>query len=241
MRSLRTRWGTVLHTMQEPEIGMIRSIRIGDDRSATEGGALMDGLLLTTERLLVRELAATDLDAVHTLLDQEITLKAAVSREERQAWLTWTRLGYRQLARLHQPPYGDRAIALQADGRVIGACGYVPVLDALGQLPSWRDGGRDRPGLLSAAVGLYYVLSPRSRGQGYATEAVRALVDHAFTDMALARLVATTTFDNAASIAVMRRLGMRIERNPLPTPPWLQVVGVLDHPETTSAATPSAR
>jgi len=29
---------------------------------------------------------------------------------------------------------------------------------------------------------------------------------------------------------VMRKLGMRIERNPLPEPHWLQIVGVLDHP-----------
>jgi hypothetical protein len=28
---------------------------------------------------------------------------------------------------------------------------------------------------------------------------------------------------------VMRKLGMRIERNPLPEPPWLQIVGVLDN------------
>jgi [ribosomal protein S5]-alanine N-acetyltransferase len=194
----------------------------------------MDVPLLATERLLVREFAAADLDAVHTLLDTEITLEAALTREERQVWLTWTRLGYRQLARLHQPPYGDRAIVRKEDGRLIGACGYVPVLNALGQIPSLRDGGPERPGLLSAAVGLYYVVSPAYRGQGYATEAVRALINHAFAHMALARIVATTTFDNVASIAVMRRLGMRIERNPRTTPPWLQVVGVLEHPDTPS-------
>jgi hypothetical protein len=58
----------------------------------------------------------------------------------------------------------------------------------------------------------------------------RALVDHAFEHLRLERLVATTTYVNAASIAVMRKLGMRIERNPYPSPPWLQVVGVLHHP-----------
>jgi RimJ/RimL family protein N-acetyltransferase len=194
----------------------------------------MDVPLLATERLLVREFVSADLDAVHTLLDTEIILEAPVTREERQAWLTWTELGYRQLARLNQPPYGERAIVLKEDGRVIGACGYVPVLNALGQIPSLHDGGPERPGLLSAAVGLYYVVSPAYRGQGYATEAVRALIDHAFVHMALGRIVATTTFDNAASIAVMRRLGMRIEQNPRTTPPWLQVVGVLEHPDTTS-------
>ena len=34
------------------------------------------------------------------------------------------------------------------------------------------------------------------------------------------------------SIAVMRRLGMRVEQNPLPEPHWFQVVGWLDAPVT---------
>lgn len=35
-------------------------------------------------------------------------------------------------------------------------------------------------------------------------------------------------YDNLASIGVMKKLGMRIEKNPLAEPPWLQIVGVLD-------------
>jgi hypothetical protein len=29
----------------------------------------------------------------------------------------------------------------------------------------------------------------------------------------------------------MRRLGMRIDRNPYPDPPWFQVVGILENPD----------
>jgi RimJ/RimL family protein N-acetyltransferase len=47
----------------------------------------------------------------------------------------------------------------------------------------------------------------------------------------LLRIVATTHDDNDASIRVMRKLGMLIERNPYPDPPWLQVVGVLENPQ----------
>jgi RimJ/RimL family protein N-acetyltransferase len=57
-----------------------------------------------------------------------------------------------------------------------------------------------------------------------------ALVRHAFDEIGLARLVATTEFANEASLAVMRRLGMRIERNPLPEPAWFQAVGVIRNP-----------
>ena len=55
------------------------------------------------------------------------------------------------------------------------------------------------------------------------------MIDYAFTRLKLRRIVATTTYDNAASIAVMRKVGMRIERNPYPDPPWLQVVGLLEN------------
>lgn len=53
------------------------------------------------------------------------------------------------------------------------------------------------------------------------------MIAHAFTDLRLKRIVATTEFDNLESQGVMKKLGMTLTRNPLPEPPWLQVVGVL--------------
>ena len=135
---------------------------------------------------------------------------------------------YEELARLYQPPYGDRAVALKETGRLIGACGFVPCLNAFGQLPSFRAAGQAaRPGLASTEFGLFWAIAPAYQRRGYATEAGRALLDYAFARLRLARVVATTSYDNEASIGVMRRLGMRVERNPYPEPPWLQVVGVL--------------
>ena len=60
------------------------------------------------------------------------------------------------------------------------------------------------------------------------------MIDHGFAELGLARIVATTERDNLASIAVMRRLGMRVEQNPLPEPHWFQVVGWLDAPVTSA-------
>ncbi len=73
-------------------------------------------------------------------------------------------------------------------------------------------------------------MHPDHRGRGYATEAARALVDFAFGPMRLARIVATTEYDNGASQAVMRHLGMRMHENALDQPAWFQVVGILDNP-----------
>lgn len=77
-----------------------------------------------------------------------------------------------------------------------------------------------------------------SRQLGFATEAGRALLDYAFGRLRLERVVATTSDDNMASIGVMQRLGMRIERNPSPNPPWPQVVGVRFHPDAFVTARP---
>ena len=61
------------------------------------------------------------------------------------------------------------------------------------------------------------------------SKAAGALIAYAFTTLRLRRVVATASDGNAASIGVMRRLGMRVERNPHPQPPWLQTVGVLEN------------
>ncbi len=59
-------------------------------------------------------------------------------------------------------------------------------------------------------VDLGYAFLPRHRGQGYAFEAARAVVAHART-LGIPRLVAITTPGNAASIALLLRLGMRFQ------------------------------
>lgn len=56
-------------------------------------------------------------------------------------------------------------------------------------------------------VDLGYAFLPRYRGQGYAFEAARAVVAHARA-LGIPRLVAITTPGNAASIALLLRLGM---------------------------------
>lgn len=192
---------------------------------------------LETDRLIVRPFAPGDLEDIHRILDVELAgadLGESGSKEpdERRRWLQWTIMSYEQFARLHQPPYGDRAIVLKETGQIVGACGFVPCLNAFDQLPSFgASPSRTPPGRTSTELGLFYALSPAHQRRGYATEASRALIDYAFTHLRLKRIVATTTRDNMASMAVMRRVGMQIVENPYANPPWLQIVGLLDHME----------
>jgi RimJ/RimL family protein N-acetyltransferase len=187
-----------------------------------------------TERLLVRPFVMEDLEAIHQILDVELNdgdNEEVFPIEQREEWLRWSVLNNRQLEWLVQPPFGDRAVVLKESGELIGACGYAPTLDAFGQLALFGgEAGGPVPAFTSVEVGLYYAFSPRFHGKGYATEAARALVDYGFQHLRLHRIIATTAFENIPSRRVMERLGMQIEENPYPEPPWLQVVGVLLNP-----------
>jgi ribosomal-protein-alanine N-acetyltransferase len=190
---------------------------------------------LETARLRIRPFEMDDLDALYQILDVELSqadfeTAGAMMLDQRRQWLQWTTMNYDQLAWMYQPPYGDRAIVLKANGQLIGAIGYVPCLMPFGQLPSFASTVDDATrGLSTAEFGMYWALAPAHQRHGYASEAAAAMVDYAFTQIGLRRIVATTSYGNAASMGVMRKLGMRIEKNPFPDPPWLQVVGVLEN------------
>lgn len=191
--------------------------------------------LLDTERLRIRPFVVADLEAIHQILDIELReadfgSEGAKTFSERRQWLQWTTLNYEELATLYQPPYGDRAVVLKQNNQVIGACGFVPCLAPFGQLPSFSTSKESADGnYFSTEFGLFYAVAPAYQRQGYAVEATRAIIAYAFTELQLQRIVATTTYDNTASIAVMRKVGMRIEKNPRPDPPWFQVVGMLEN------------
>lgn len=191
----------------------------------------MQAILTESERLVIRSFQSADLIDIHRILDltfgdgSKIDDPEAIA--ERASWLQWSILSHKWYPTLYQPPYGERAIVLKSSGELIGSIGLVPCLDSFEQLPS-LDTGRVPPGYRSAEVGLFWAIDPEHQKRGYASEAARALIDYAFRELKLMRIIATTEYDNLASQAVMRKVGMRIERNPLSEPPWLQVVGVLE-------------
>jgi RimJ/RimL family protein N-acetyltransferase len=198
-------------------------------------------LTLETERLVIRCFQAEDLPAIHRILDQTFgdghRVDDAAALDERRSWVEWSILSEKWLAELHQPPYGDRAVRLKATGELVGAVGYVPLLMPFEQMPELGGAAGARGGVEPAAaratpeVGLFWTIDPPHQRRGYASEAARAMIAHAFEALRLKRILATTEFGNQASQGVMLKVGMRLARNPWPEPRWLQVVGVLDHPE----------
>ncbi|MCC6613237.1 MAG: GNAT family N-acetyltransferase [Anaerolineae bacterium] len=183
---------------------------------------------LETERLRIRPFVLEDLDAIAPILDEGFGHSPL---DERRQWLEWSLRNYAALAQMYQPPYGDYAIVLKGDNLLIGAVGYVPSYGPFGKLPYFRARSTEPVSeLFTPEMGLFWAVGGAYRGQGYASEAAGALIRHAFEAMSLKRIVATTEYNNAASIAVMRRVGMIIERNPDPAPPWFQIVGILENP-----------
>lgn len=61
-------------------------------------------------------------------------------------------------------------------------------------------------------VDIDYAFPQQYWGQGYAYEAASAVLAHAKNDIGLTRIVATVRPDNAASIRLLEKLGLRFER-----------------------------
>jgi RimJ/RimL family protein N-acetyltransferase len=173
-----------------------------------------------------------DLDVIYQIFRdigwEDENLPPAEQLARRRFWLQWSSMNHIALARLTQPPYGDRAVVRQENGELIGACGLVPAWGPFGQLPYFQQLRGRSSRFHSPEMGLMWAIAPAHQRHGYATEAAQALIDYAFGTLNTGRLIATTMYDNEPSMAVMRKLGMRIERNPFPEPPWFQVVGVLE-------------
>ncbi len=182
---------------------------------------------LETPRLLIRELTIDDLENINRILNAAFDSDEPL--EGRGRWLQWTVLGYRMFEALEQPHYGERGIVLKETGELIGAVGIVPYLGNFNRVATFN---RPPNALASAEVGLFWAIDPAHQRKGYAPEAARAVIDHLFTHEKLGRLIATTDYDNLASQAVMRKLGMTVERIEPPQIPDLFVIGVLENPHS---------
>jgi [ribosomal protein S5]-alanine N-acetyltransferase len=150
-------------------------------------------MLLTTERLILREFLDTDWQAVLAYQSDPRYLEyypwwdrspADVQRfvDEFIDWQEETPRTRYQLA-----------IALPAAGRLIGNCGIR----------------MDGPRATEADIG--YELDPAHWGRGYATEAVGALLAFGFRELKLHRVWASCVAENRASARVLEKVGMRPE------------------------------
>jgi RimJ/RimL family protein N-acetyltransferase len=72
-------------------------------------------------------------------------------------------------------------------------------------------------------VEIGYSVMPRFQGHGYATEMVRALIDWAYTQPGVLRIIAETTEDNIPSVRLLHRLGF-VRTEPAVEPGHIRLV-----------------
>ena len=147
-----------------------------------------------TERLSFRPAVTADLPAVFGYR----------SREDVAQWMPDRPTSYDDwLMQLGKSDVRGRTLVLELEGRVIGDL-YLHVENGWAQREV-REGGENT----QAELG--WALSPDHQGRGYVTEAVTELVRICFGDLAIRRVAAVAFADNAPSLRVMEKVGMRRE------------------------------
>jgi [ribosomal protein S5]-alanine N-acetyltransferase len=151
---------------------------------------------LTTERLVLRPLAADDLDALASYYaDPEVMRHVgsgrALAREETAASLE------RMMGTFERSGYGQWAVVEQATGSFLGRAGIL----------EWPDLGP------SGETEIGYLLGQPHWGRGYATEAALASRDYALETLGRRRLISLIDHDNERSARVAIKLGMRHEND----------------------------
>jgi RimJ/RimL family protein N-acetyltransferase len=146
-------------------------------------------MTLETERLVLRMFRESDTDAYAEMMaDPEVMRFLGKPLSRAEAWRNMAMvIGHRQLR-----GYGFWAVEERASGELVGRVGC------------WRPEGW--PGF---EIG--WTLRRAYWGRGYATEAARASITHAFTSLRQSRVISLIAPDNHNSIRVAERLGEKVE------------------------------
>lgn len=153
--------------------------------------------MIDTERLVLRRFTPDDLDELATIFAKPEVFwfpeKRGLSRAETEQMLK-----DRFIARWDEQGFGLFAVVRKSDERLLGYTGLA--------VPHFL------PEVLPA-VEVGYRFDPAAWGQGYATEAAAASLDFGFETIGLERIISIYHIENVRSGSVMRRLGMRVERD----------------------------
>lgn len=155
--------------------------------------------VLETERLVLRPLSATDVEALYRISNEPAVRRylwddGPVSRATIEEVVT-------QSVRLFsEEGLGLFGIRLRDSEEIVGFCGFA------------RLEGMEE-------VELVYELDPELWGRGLATEAARACLSYAFREAGVERMIAGTDRPNVASLRVIEKLGMRSIGNVNPRAP----------------------
>lgn len=165
--------------------------------------------IMETERLLLREFRETDYDDILTHV-----------YGDKAVWGMYSGIGdkpneirQRFLHRCYQPnnaEFGFRAVELKTTGGVIGQVHLEPHILNHQSIP-----GDEPSSFGTIEVELAFAFGQDYWGQSFAYEACCAMIDYAFCDLKLPRLVGGAMAQNVRSIKLHQRLGYTITPDPL--------------------------
>lgn len=149
----------------------------------------MPELVFQTRRLLARTIGPTDVEAMLGVYgDPEVVRWVGdgkpLNRSLCEQWIHVTHANYASRG------YGMFALETREPGATVGFCGLV------------HPGGQ-------ADAEVKYAFHRSSWGQGFATEAVSALLPYGASRFGLTEIIATTAPENAASHRVLLKAGMQ--------------------------------
>jgi len=146
-------------------------------------------VLLATSRLEIRRWTATDAPAAFAMFSDPETMqyvgdgRPVPSLEAMREWLA------RRVQRYESERLGSWAVVLRETGELIGGAALSVVEEG-------------------PEIEVAYQLGRAAWGKGYATEAARALLGHAFDRLGLDRVIGITYPQNVASRRVLEKVGM---------------------------------
>jgi len=144
---------------------------------------------LETQRLILRPMLATDLDALYLIFTDPKVMAAfnhdPFTHEQMQGWLG------RNLDHQNRYGYGLCSVILKKTGELIGDCG-LEQMEEMG------------------AAELGYDFRSAFWNQGYATEAAMAVRDYAFGVLKLPQLISLIRVGNLPSKRVAEKVGMTL-------------------------------
>lgn len=147
--------------------------------------------ILKTERLILRPMLASDIDALYLIFTDTKVMAAfdhdPFTREQMERWLQ------RNLDHQEQFGYGLFSVLLKATGELIGDCGLEKI---------------EVEGRKIAELG--YDFRSDFWNKGYASEAAVAVRDYAFNVLQLPQLISLIRVGNLASKRVAEKIGMTL-------------------------------
>jgi ribosomal-protein-alanine N-acetyltransferase len=178
-----------------------------------------------TDRLILRNVEAADVPALKELI-----------YSDREVWGQYSGLGDKpallerafanHVSQDDDAEFGRLAVVLKASGQTIGQVHLDPYVNIW-----YRVAGDPETPVSNIEVELAFAFGKAHWGQGYAFEACQALVDYAFNQLKLPRLVGGAKHTNDRSVRLQKRLGFDAYQDEDPDAPGRSAwVSVLNNP-----------